>query len=257
MISIVVTTKNEGKHLPLLLDSLKEQCTGHEIVIVDSDSEDETADVVQHYSRFLPIVFRRERSSRGGGRNLGVHLSGGDYVLFLDGDVTASPDLIESYERSIAGGADVIAGNSVSTGVEKFRLERVKLFVKGFEITAPSANLCYRKTTFLELGGFDESFVTAEDIDLNFRAVSQGYRSETCNYCTVHNSTRSGTVAFLKQAFWNGYGRYQLRRKHRNDWGMVTRGKPLRENHGLANMLRLAFGLLGYIYSVFRSGKYP
>ena len=100
MISIVVTTKNEGKNLPLLLDSLRDQCSGHEIVIVDSYSKDNTADVVQHYSEFLPIVFSRERSSRGGGRNLGVQLSRGDYVLFLDGDVTASPDLIESYERA-------------------------------------------------------------------------------------------------------------------------------------------------------------
>ena len=257
MISIVVTTRNEGKKLPLLLESLKNQCNGHEIVIVDSDSEDNTADVVQHYSGLLPIVFRRERSSRGGGRNIGVQLSGGDFVLFLDGDVTASPDLIESYKRSIAAGADVIAGNTIPTGIEKFRLERVKLFVKGFEITSPSANLCYRKDTFLKLGGFDESFVTAEDIDLNFRAVSQGYRAETCSYCTVRNSTRSGTGAFLKQAFWNGYGRYQLRRKHRNEWVLVTKGKPLREDHGLVNLLRLGFGSLGYAYAILRRGKYP
>ncbi len=150
MISIVVTTKNEGKNLPLLLDSLRDQCSGHEIVIVDSYSKDNTADVVQHYSEFLPIVLSRERSSRGGGRNIGVQLSRGDYVLFLDGDVTASSDLIESYERAAASGADVIAGNAIPTGVEKFRLERVKLFVNGFEITSPSANLCYRKGTFLK-----------------------------------------------------------------------------------------------------------
>jgi glycosyltransferase involved in cell wall biosynthesis len=257
LISIVVTTKNEGKNLPLLLDSLRGQCNGHEIVIVDSYSKDNTADVVQHYSEFLPIVFRRERSSRGGGRNLGVQLSRGDYVLFLDGDVTASSDLIESYQRATASGADVIAGNTIPTGVEKFRLERVKLFVNGFEITSPSANLCYKKDVFLKLGGFDESFVTAEDIDLNFRAVSHGYRAETCSSCTVHNSTRSGTGAFLKQAFWNGYGRYQLRRKHRTEWHLVTKGKPLRENHSMMNLLRLGFGSVGYAYAIIRRGKYP
>jgi glycosyltransferase involved in cell wall biosynthesis len=257
LISIVVTTKNEGKNLPLLLDSLMDQCSGHEIVIVDSYSKDNTADVIQHYSAVLPIAFRRERSSRGGGRNIGVQLARGDYVLFLDGDVVASSDLVESYERAITSGADVIAGNTIPAGVEKFRLERVKLFVKGFEITSPSANLCYRKGTFLKLGGFDESFVTAEDIDLNFRAVSQGYRAETCGNCTVHNSTRSGTGAFLKQAFWNGYGRYQLRRKHRTEWGLVTKGKPLRENHGVVNLLRLGLGSVGYVYAIIRRGKYP
>ncbi|MEM0156846.1 MAG: glycosyltransferase [Thermoplasmataceae archaeon] len=257
MISIVVTTKNEGKSLPLLLNSLKDQCSGHEIVIVDSESEDDTSDIVQHYSEFLPIVFRRQRSSRGGGRNIGVKLSRGEYILFLDGDVTASPDLMASYEKSISGGADVIAGKTIPVGVERFRLERVKLFAGGFEITSPSANLCYRKDVFLKLGGFDETFVTAEDIDLNFRAVSSGYRADTCSNCIVNNSTRSGTGAFLKQAFWNGYGRYQLKRKHSSHWNLVTKGKPLHDSHSLVNFLRLGFGLLGYVYSILRRGKYP
>ncbi len=253
----MVTTRNEGKNLPLLLDSLKGQCSGHEIVIVDSESQDGTADIVQHYSQFLPIIFRRQRSSRGGGRNIGVGLSRGDYVLFLDGDVTASPDLMASYEKSISDGADVIAGKTIPVGVKRFQLERVKLFVGGFEITSPSANLCYRKEVFLKLGGFDESFVTAEDIDLNFRAVSNGFMAETCSNCIVNNSTRSETFEFLKQAFWNGYGRYQLKRKHSSHWNLVTKGKPLRDSHSFLNFLRLGFGALGYIYSMLHRGKYP
>ena len=256
-ISVVITTKNEGKNLPRLLDSLAMQQGPFEIIIADSESTDNTAEIITEYSRKLPIRFISKRTSRGGGRNLGVAESSAPYVLFLDGDVEVEDGLLSGYRERLAEGADVVAGHSLPSGLEKFKLERVKLFVDGFEITAPSANLCYRVELFRKIGGFDETFVTAEDIDLNFRAVIAGARTIACEKCMVLNRTRSSTGAFLRQAFWNGYGRYQLRRKNRENWSRISKGKPLRGNIRLHNILRLSFGSLGYLYSILRRGRFP
>ena len=69
----------------------------------------------------------------------------------------------------------MVAGRTVTVGRPNFgHLERVELFVSGYDVTYPSCNLAYRRDLFLRLGGFDPRFVTAEDIDLNLRAVEAG-----------------------------------------------------------------------------------
>lgn len=256
-ISVVITTRNEAKNLPVLLNSLVAQKMEFETIIVDSCSTDNTEDILNSYSEKLQIKFIRKKTSRGAGRNLGVSMSSGDYILFLDGDVYADQNLIRSYLEILAKRMDFVAGNTITAGVEEFKLNRVSLYAGGFEITAPSANLCYRKDVFEKLGGFDENFVTAEDIDLNFRAVIAGYKGSVCPRCIVYNRTRESLTGFLRQAFWNGYGRYQLRRKNARHWKMITKGKPLRENRGLYNIVRLGFGTLGYFYAILLRGRYP
>ena len=256
-LSVVVTTKNEGKNLPDLFHSLLNQGDDFDLIVVDSESTDNTREVIMDFQGKLNLKFFSKRSSRGAGRNFGVQQSRSEYVLFLDGDVIAAPGLIGSYLSHIKDKPDFVAGNAIARGVERFKLSRVKLFVSGFEITMPSANLCYRRDVFLQLGGFDESFVTAEDIDLNFRAVVAGYRGHLCGECIVFNRTRQSLRSFLKQAFWNGYGRYQLRRKNADRWHLVTKGKPLKEDRSVMNILRLASGSLGYAYALLLRGRFP
>ncbi len=256
-LSVVITTRNEGRNLPELFKSLISQGEKFEVILVDSQSTDNTRDVVETFKRDLNLRFFSKLTSRGAGRNFGVQQSTSPYVLFLDGDVVASPGLIKSYLSRLKGEPDFIAGNAISIGVDRFKLNRVKLFVSGFEITSPSANLCYRKEVFQKLGGFDETFVTAEDIDLNFRAVVSGYHGEMCEECKVLNRTRQTFTGFMKQAFWNGYGRYQLRRKNAAKWYLVSKGRPLNENRNLVNLLRLATGSLGYVYAFLLRGRFP
>ncbi len=256
-LSVVITTRNEGKNLPELFKSLISQDGNFEVILVDSRSTDNTEEVVEAFRSELNLKFFSRPSSRGGGRNFGVQQSTASYVLFLDGDVVAAPGLLESYISHIKKGPDFIAGNTIAMGVDRFKLNRVKLFVSGFEITSPSANLCYRKDVFQKLGGFDETFVTAEDIDLNLRAVVSGYHGEVCEECKVFNRTRQTFMGFLKQAFWNGYGRYQLRKKNAANWHLVSKGKPLKENRNLVNLFRLATGSLGYVYAFLRRGRFP
>ena len=106
---------------------------------------------------------------------------------------------------------DVAAGRTIQIGYWAFEaLDRVELDVQGVDVTHPSCNLAYRKEVFERAGGFDGWFVTAEDIDLNLRAVRGGAELAYREEAVVYHRARDTFTGFFRQAYWNGYGRKQL-----------------------------------------------
>lgn len=219
-VSIVITVYNEGSHLADLLDSLVVQEPPLEIVIVDAMSTDNTVQILEGYEARYPFVRHiSRRCSRGEGRNIGVRDSKYPYVLFTDGDAIANAFWVRNMKEGFARGYRIVAGKTIQIGFGPFeKLNRVELYFKDFEVTSPSVNLGYERALFLRVGGFDPVFITAEDIDLNIRSVLEGGRILACNSCIIYHRTRSTIVGFIEQAFWNGFGRKQLTRKHKHVW---------------------------------------
>ena len=251
--SVVITVKNEGMNLPLLLDALTKETGEFEIIIVDSESDDETRTIMDKICREKAnIKYIRQRCSRGQGRNIGVRASHGKYIIFTDGDAIPQNDWIRKMASALDD-CDLVAGKTVSMeGKGTSNLPRVALYFKGFEITLPSMNLGIKKSLFEKLGGFDESFVTAEDIDLNLRAIQNGAKWDICEECIVRHRSRNGMLAIMKQAFWNGYGRRQLRMKNVKVWNQIEMGKITTHLMSPILILRNMVGLAGYIYCNFR-----
>ncbi|MDA8142641.1 MAG: glycosyltransferase [Thermoplasmatales archaeon] len=256
-ISIVITVRNEASNLTDLFRSFEGQEQPFEIILVDAESMDNTAEIVRSFRNLLDINHIIQKCSRGEGRNIGVEKSRYDYVVFVDGDVVISEGFIHNYRKKFESGIELIAGEVIPTGKKAFKLERVKLFFNGFEITSPSANLGYSRAMFHEIGGFDEQMITAEDIDLNLRALIHGLKAGVCRDCIVHNRTRDTYGRFLKQAFWNGYGRKQLKDRNAPVWKEIRRGPKLGNNPLLPNFLRLLSGGFGYFYAILKGGKFP
>ncbi len=248
-ISIVITVKNEGPNLVELFSGLNNQEEPFEVVLVDSESTDNTTEVVGKNHDILNIKHIVKKSTRGEGRNTGVENASFENVIFIDGDVTVSPDFISSYRKLFSQGFELIAGEVVSSGVEKFKLGRVELFYGDFEITRPSANLGYNRELFRRIGGFDPDFITAEDIDLNLRAIENGAKNTLCPECIVYNKTRNNYREFAGQAFWNGYGRRQLKKKNVKVWNKIKKGPKVSSGPVFPHLVRLAFGALGYLYA--------
>ncbi|MGC8506374.1 MAG: glycosyltransferase [Thermoplasmata archaeon] len=219
-ISVVITTYNDGDYLRDLLDSLVVQEQPLEIVIVDSLSTDNTSTILKQYAAKYPFIrYIRRKCSRGEGRNIGVSESKYDYILFTDGDAIANAFWVRKMRKQFARGYRVVAGKTIQMGYGPFeKLARVELFFENYDVTYPSVNLGYLKTLFLDLGGFDPDFITAEDIDLNIRAVLRGAKIGYCDECVIYHRTRSTVIGFIQQAFWNGFGRKQLTRKHQHVW---------------------------------------
>jgi glycosyltransferase involved in cell wall biosynthesis len=259
LISVVTTVRNEEQHLPQLLDSLLVQEGPFEIVLVDSESRDRTVDIAQLYAQAHPGLLRVvERSgSRGIGRNAGVALARGDYVAFIDGDCFADSQWLHLLRGGLRT-SPVVAGRTVTVGKPRYgQLERVELFQNGYDVTYPSCNLAYRRDLFLQLGGFDARFITAEDIDLNLRAVLSGAAITYFPSAVVYHHVRATFLRFLYQAFWNGYGRKQLTEKHGSLWGRYRLGQLIYGQRGVIAWARLSAALSGYVTRIITGIRPP
>jgi len=248
LLSVVTTVRNEAKNIAALLDSLVTQEPPVEVLVIDAHSEDATRDVVREYEKKFDFVHLYIRGgTRGTGRNFGIKKARGDAIAFIDGDAIANPFWIKELRAGIRDHS-IVAGRTIQIGYRPFEeLERVELIVRGTDVTYPSSNLAYRKGVFDEVGGFDEWFVTAEDIDLNIRAVSAGHTIGYRANAIVYHRTRDSIFDFLRQALWNGAGRKQLTMKHGVLWGHYRPFQMLRQKTNFWSVLRLTSALLGYV----------
>ena len=253
LVSVVTTVRNEARNVAALLDSLVVQEGPLEVIVVDSGSEDATRDIVRGYERRYEFIHLYiHGGTRGAGRNFGIRKAKGGAIGFIDGDAIANPFWLKELREGLRRG-DVVAGRTIQIGYHPFEeLERVELIIQGTDVTHPSTNLAYPKAILSAIGGFDEWFVTAEDIDLNIRAVQAGHAIAFRADAIVYHRTRGSVYDFLRQAFWNGAGRKQLTLKHGVLWDRYRPGQMLRQRTNFWSLLRLSSALLGYVgYKLF------
>ena len=237
-ISIITTTKSATKNIVKLSDSLYPFYDKiHEFIIVDAGTPN-IYDITKDSFAF-PTIIDGKGSNRSGGKNIGIKKASGDVIVFLDDDIEITeywlPELIKSLQQS-----DIVAGWSPNP--ESASLPRVSVDIEGQDITLPSCNIAYKKHVLDKVGLFDETMVTAEDVDFNYRCIQNGFTIDYNPKMKVFHYHRNTFNGFAKQAFWNGYGRKQLNRKH-------TELKTSHQ-HGIKikSILRLGFGFLGYVF---------
>lgn len=252
MISVVLNLLNEERHIRDLLDSLVVQEPPFEIVVVDAGSWDRTVEIVRRYAESYPMVaLHHKPGSRGESTNYGISLAKGDAVATIGGDCIANPFWLKELRATLSE-YDVAAGKTINIGYHAFEtLERVELYHRGMDISFPSANMAWRRKVLEDVGGFDPWFVTAEDIDLNYRAASKGYRIGYNENAIVYHRMKESFIKFLKQAFWNGWGRKQLTMKHGRLWGSYKPQRLFETSKNIWAFARLMCALLGYVMCKF------
>lgn len=245
--SIIVTIRNEGRSIAKLLDSLVQQKQPFEIIIVDAESTDNTQNIINEYmNKYEMIHLFIQKSSRGEGRNFGVSKAQGDVVVFTDGGCIADKNWLSNLLKGFSEGADIVSGKTVNIGTFE-ELERVVIDVNGYDITWPSCNLAYKKDLFERIKGFDTRFITAEDVDLNYRAISQGAILNYVDNAIINRQSAFDLIDFIRQSFWYGFGRKQLTNKHGRLWRSYSFDKMLLTHFTFQGINRLFFGLLGYL----------
>ncbi len=259
LISIVLNVLNEERHMKDLLDSLVLQEQPIEIVVVDAGSVDRTREIVHEYmKRYDFIRLYIHAGTRGESTNHGIRMSRGEAIAFTGGDCIANAFWIKELRSFLLKGSSIVAGNTVNIGYHAFAdLDRVELLYKGYDLSFPSCNIVFRKKVIEDVGGFDPWFITAEDIDLNFRAVSIGNRIDYNGNAIIYHRTKGGYKAFFKQAFWNGYGRKQLTLKHGPLWGNYSPGLMLKRKFNFWYLLRLNVAIMGYVMCKFFGKRRP
>ncbi len=243
---IVITVLNEGKNLRNLLNGLVSQDLHCGIIVVDAGSTDSTHDILKEFEP-KGVRYTVKECTRGEGRNIGVSMSVADYILFTDGDAVPAENWASCMISSL-GSNDLVWGLTETSGSGNYAsLKRVKLFYHDHEVTLPSMNMGVRREMFLKVGGFDTSLITAEDIDLNIRLINSGARAYFCNDCRVTHNARESMRGLMKQAFWNGYGRAQLKRKNKDIWKEIEKDYFSIKDVNFHWIVRTSAAILGYM----------
>jgi cellulose synthase/poly-beta-1,6-N-acetylglucosamine synthase-like glycosyltransferase len=243
LVSVVLNIMNEEKNIADLLDSLVVQEQPLEIVVVDAKSRDKTRDIVQKYVDKYPFVkLYVESGSRGHSTNFGIKKATGELIAFTGGDC-----------KTVTVGADIVAGRCINIGLKSWEeLDRVELYYKGADLSFPSANMVFKREVLEKVGGFDTWFITAEDIDLNFRSVAAGYKIMYNPDSIVYHRTKATVYRFYKQAYWNGVGRKQLTLKHGRLWGNYDPMRMFKQKMSFWAFTRLVVAMGGYVaYKIF------
>lgn len=194
VVSIIIPTLNAGKDLNRLLSGLMRQNYPiHEILIVDSASDDETSEICKSYDKvsFFPIP--RSEYDHGRTRDIALRRSCGDVIVFLTQD--AIPADSSFLDCLIAPLQDERVAVSIGRQLPKWDATKTEALVRKFnypEVSSIrsaqdiprlgikaffSSDSCaaYRRDAYLQLGGFDYPLRSNEDMLYAAKALQNGY----------------------------------------------------------------------------------
>ena len=113
IVSVIVPVFGVERYLPGCLASIDSQSYRDiELILIDDGSTDGCGRICDEFSaeeRDYPvIVVHQENRGLSAARNKGIDICRGDYILFVDGDDTIEPDMIETLVScSEESGADI------------------------------------------------------------------------------------------------------------------------------------------------------
>ena len=112
-LSIVVPCYNESKDIlsksKIILEKMKTLPIESELILVNDGSKDKTGDIIKLVSGAIPAGYDDNRG-KGGAVKHGIEVSTGDYVLFMDADLSTDLSAIDTI-IPLMGEYDLIIGS--------------------------------------------------------------------------------------------------------------------------------------------------
>lgn len=233
--SIIIPAYNSADTLQACLSSLEQQRmdrAAYEIIVVDDGSQDNTEALVRSFAGVRYIG--QANQGPAAARNRGVEVARGDIVLFIDADCVPFPDWLEQMvkpfaQKEIAGvkGAyrsrqHEIVAQVVQLEYEIKYLHMLKDCYIDFIDTYAAA---FRKSAFLQTGGYDTGFTRAsvEDQEFSFRMAGRGYKMIFNPQALVWHRHAASLEAYCRKKWKIGYWKVKVLRRHP--------GKMVRDSH--------------------------
>jgi len=241
-VSVIIPTKNGGRYLGRLFETLKEQTFRPvQILVVDSSFDDDTSNICKASGADL-IQIDAKTFDHGGTRNLAASRAIGDVLVFMTQDALfkdieclenlirplETPIIAASYGRQIpredANPVEIFARsfNYPPTEVVKEVADLPKLGVKTFFFS--NACSAIKKRPYAEVGGFPERTIMNEDMFLAASLIMKGYRIAYQPRAIVYHSHNYPLMRQFRRYFDIGVF------FHRNQW---IRGMARSEREGL------------------------
>lgn len=195
--SVIIPAHNEEKYIGTCLESIKEAakvvspCTV-QIIVVANRCTDRTAEIAEKYSADVCINDDKCISSI---RNAGAKLATGSIIITIDADSSMTPGSLAEIKQMLESGKYIGGGtrakfNRMSLGImvssAYIATKLIPIMKKHKAALMGGMFWCYRRD-FEQVGGFDESLVSLEDMDFAIRLKTLG-DSRSMKYGTLKKS---------------------------------------------------------------------
>lgn len=214
LMSVIIPTLNEEKHLSVALQSLQRQTMlNYEIVIADGGSKDRTREIALEYGCKFVNVPKTRPHDVSMAKNVGVNAAEGDALFFLDADMYLDPNAFEVIDEkfsdiSIIGVAlKVLPSDSTLSERLFYEFNNVMAYIgNALGIQELSYFSChsYRTEAFKKVGGFRTDLLACEDLDISLRARYLG------KYVVTHKSILWTSPRRLREWSKMGYANRYL-----------------------------------------------
>lgn len=231
-VSVIIATHDRPRLVPRAIESALAAGRDVEVVVIDDASPtSETEEVCRRYEGVR--YFRAARNQRlGGARNIGLALSRGAFITFLDDDDTRLPDSLDEQRRMLLAdpAADMVYGQATlewtagDSGPEKYPLECPegdifwRLMEKNF---VPCPAVMFRRKLLFRVG-LPQDTTPGEDWDCWLRIAEVGrVLAQPRPVATYRKGNpRSGQVTSGA-----AYMVAELTRLYRNRWQRLERAR--------------------------------
>jgi glycosyltransferase involved in cell wall biosynthesis len=240
-VSFIVTLFNEEKDISAFLDSLFEQSAlPEEIVIVDGGSTDNTLDILINYfqkkvkdfnlkfsgnilfdaldgiadsdKNFSSInvkIFQINGARISEGRNFAIKNTMGEIICVSDSGCVLGKDWFlqitkpfrSSRELCVVGGYNYAMAKNFLQSCLAASIMPKKEEIKKDKYMPSSRNLSFKRSAWLEVGGYPEVMDYGEDMKFNFNLRSKGYEINYNPEAAVYWKMRDNLLKVFKQFF--------------------------------------------------------
>ncbi len=220
--SIIINTCDRSDSLRTLLYALHRQTYPHfEVIVVVGPTKDNSVEVVEEFTEQV-ILGHCAEFNLSMSRNIGIAMSAGEIVAFIDDDAIPCPTWLEQLATAfthsgtsacsdVSGAGGRVYQVHPGYGQLQFRYGLFSLFAEDADVrNSPTekllsvtpakywyprlmgTNMAYRRQDLVDGGGFDERFAYLfEEPDLAIRLGQQGYKIHHCDEAVVYHAPAS------------------------------------------------------------------
>lgn len=219
--SIIINTLNRGHTLENTIKSLfyLDYKYDYEVIIVDGNSTDNTAEILDKYKRYIKIG-NCPCANLSMSRNIGIAMADSNYIAFIDDDAIPEPEwltnIMKKFDREdvAAVGGPVYDNHGIDFQKKRFIINRfvndysksklpIHSFPHSFEFYGViGCNSIFRKDYVLKVGGFNEQYdYFLDETELCSRLIDYGYRIEYSENAFVHHKYSTSAIRNNKKVF--------------------------------------------------------
>ncbi len=187
-VTVIIPHKNDSALIPRALNSIRAQTyQPNQVIVIDDWSNDYQKklldQVIADNKAVLPIeCVKSYGHGLSAAKNTGIELASEEIIAFLDCDDEWRFDKLEKQIKifstayaAVHSWCTNISSNGNHTLLKPtVRYSQLNLIRGEYSVTGSSSSIILRRTTALEVGGFNEKLTSAEDVDMWVRISMHG-----------------------------------------------------------------------------------